>query len=110
MAAITWESKLEVGIKTIDKQHRKWVELYNALDRALETGEEEKKLAETLDALIDYSGYHFGTEEALMRQHDPQVTPALLEIRLRRWFGMIEQCDQLCAWAKQHWEPESVAS
>ena len=47
---------------------------------------------------------------ALMRQHDPQVTPALLEIRLRRWFGMIEQCDQLCAWAKQHWEPESVAS
>ena len=47
---------------------------------------------------------------ARMRQHDPHVTPETLELRLRRWFGMIDQCDQLCAWAREHWEHESVNS
>ena len=45
---------------------------------------------------------------ARMRQHDPHVTPETLELRLRRWFGMIEHCDRLCAWGHEHWEEEGV--
>jgi hemerythrin-like metal-binding protein len=69
MAAIIWAKQLEVGIPTIDKQHRRWVEMYNDLDRAVQEGREEDKLSETLEALIDYSHYHFKTEEALMQQN-----------------------------------------
>ncbi|MEZ4220608.1 MAG: bacteriohemerythrin [Polyangiaceae bacterium] len=68
MSAITWGPSLEVGIETIDKQHRRWVELFNALDAAVKEGKEESALGEALEAYIEYSQYHFKTEEALMRQ------------------------------------------
>ena len=68
MPAITWGPTLEVGIETIDKQHRRWVELFNALDDAVKEGQAEKALGEALEAYIEYSQYHFKTEEALMRQ------------------------------------------
>ena len=68
MPAITWGPKLEVGIENIDKQHRRWVELFNDLDEAVQAGQEQQALGEALEAYIEYSSYHFKTEEALMRQ------------------------------------------
>ncbi len=68
MPAITWGPSLEVGIETIDKQHRRWVNLFNTLDEAVSAGREQAALAEALEAYLEYSEYHFKTEEALMRQ------------------------------------------
>ena len=41
---------------------------------------------------------------AKMREHDPQVTLELLQLRLQRWFGKLEHCGQMCDWAQEHWE------
>ncbi len=68
MPAITWGPKLEVGIENIDKQHQRWVELFNALDEAVQAGQEQQALGDALEAYSEYSSYHFKTEEALMRQ------------------------------------------
>ncbi len=86
MAAIVWDDQLATGIETIDKQHRRWVELYNELDAAVVAGHGEDQLAETLAALIDYSQYHFRTEEALMRQNTYDQEEYDLHIREHRVF------------------------
>jgi hemerythrin len=68
MDFITWSERLETGIQNIDKQHRRWVNLINDLHRAVAEGREQEGLREALDALVDYTQYHFRTEEALMKQ------------------------------------------
>ncbi|MBW1880698.1 MAG: hemerythrin family protein [Deltaproteobacteria bacterium] len=68
MAAISWVPQLETGIEVIDKQHRRWVEIYNALDAAVQAGREEDALTKALTDLVEYSRYHFRTEEALMER------------------------------------------
>ncbi|MXO94941.1 TIR domain-containing protein [Erythrobacter aquimaris] len=45
---------------------------------------------------------------AKMREHDPQVTLDLLQLRLQRWFGQLEHCDQMCDWAREHWDAEGA--
>lgn len=97
MAAIIWDSRLVSGIATIDKQHRRWVELYNDLDKAMEEGSEEAKVGETLDALMDYSQYHFGTEEALMRQNNYEQEEFDLHKREHRVFT-----DQMAIYHDRH--------
>ncbi len=68
MPAITWDQKLEVGIEVVDKQHRRWIGLFNDLIAALEAGNEEKVVRETVESLLEYTNYHFKTEEALMER------------------------------------------
>jgi hemerythrin-like metal-binding protein len=97
MAAIDWDKQLEVGIATIDKQHRRWVELYNALDIAVQEGRQESKLGETLEALIEYSQYHFGTEEVLMRQNEYDAEEFSLHCREHRVFT-----DQIVIYKDRH--------
>lgn len=46
---------------------------------------------------------------AKMREYDPQVTLDLLQLRLQRWFGRLEHCDQMCGWAQEHWDAEGTA-
>jgi hemerythrin-like metal-binding protein len=97
MAAIDWDTRLEVGIATIDKQHRRWVGMYNALDKAMQEGRDEDMLGKTLEALIEYSQYHFGTEEALMRQNDYDEEEFALHKREHRAFS-----DQIAIYRDRH--------
>lgn len=68
MASIEWGPQLEVGVSVIDKQHKHWVELYNALDDAAKAGKGKELIGQTLQDLVDYSHSHFRTEEALMER------------------------------------------
>lgn len=86
MAAIAWAKRLDTGIATIDKQHRRWVELYNELDAAVEQGRERDALRRTLEALVEYSGYHFRTEESLMKQANYDQEEFDLHVREHRVF------------------------
>ena len=61
--------------------------------------------------LVDkHEGNHEQAADHLtkMREHDPQVTLDLLQLRLQRWFGKLEHCDEMCAWAQEHWEAEGA--
>jgi len=66
---IQWKDEYNVGIDSIDQQHRKLVSLINQLQTAVDysTGEEFER--EALDELVDYTKTHFGYEEGLMEKY-----------------------------------------
>lgn len=69
MPLLLWGPMLEVGVKEIDTQHKKLVELANELSDAVVAGKGKDVLGKTLSALVSYTVTHFGTEERLMDQH-----------------------------------------
>lgn len=69
MAQIDWHSGLAVGNDTIDRQHRKWIELYNAFAQIMSSHSPHEATEVKLDALQllhEYMLYHFRYEEMLM--------------------------------------------
>jgi hemerythrin len=67
MALITWSNRLSVGVKEIDAQHHHLVGLINDLHDAMKSGKSKEVLGPTLQALTDYTVYHFGTEEQMFK-------------------------------------------
>jgi hemerythrin len=68
--AIQWTSDLSSGVKVIDNQHRKLIELINHFNVAVQTGDARKVLMDLFVDLADYTSYHFQTEEELMERHN----------------------------------------
>jgi len=66
---IQWKPEYDIGIESIDKQHRKLVGMINNLQTAVDysTGQEFERGA--LDDLVDYTRTHFKYEEGLMEQN-----------------------------------------
>lgn len=67
MAGIQWTQNMSVGIKSIDSDHKILVGMVNRLDEAIKSGRGRESVSSILDALLDYTTYHFGREEALMQ-------------------------------------------
>ena len=61
--ALQWDEKYSVGVKEIDNQHKRFIEIMNSLYAAVYNGESGEKLAEVLLNLADYKENHFATEE-----------------------------------------------
>lgn len=69
MSLMTWNSGLSVNIKQVDSQHMKLVDLLNNFHDAMKSGKGQEVMGKTFSALIDYTLYHFETEEALFKEH-----------------------------------------
>jgi hemerythrin len=70
MAALfIWNPTYETGIKSIDLQHKKLVDILNELYDAMGKGHANEMLGKILDELIQYTIVHFATEERLFKQH-----------------------------------------
>lgn len=69
MPLITWGPQIEIGIKVIDKQHRRLVDLINQLDEALKEDRGGEVMGEIFAELIDYTHTHFRYEEGLLSEH-----------------------------------------
>lgn len=63
-----WSAELELGIATIDEQHQKLVAMVNTLHRSVEKSD-SATAARVLQELVDYTGYHFRTEEKYFDQY-----------------------------------------
>ena len=63
---IDWSEELSVGVKAIDDQHKKLVELVNEMHEAIQERRASEVTMGILDELILYTKTHFQTEEALM--------------------------------------------
>lgn len=61
--ALKWNEKYSVGVKEIDDQHKRFVEIMNSLYAAVYAGENREKMAEILLDLVNYKDNHFETEE-----------------------------------------------
>ncbi|MFO1112452.1 MAG: bacteriohemerythrin [Rhodospirillales bacterium] len=70
MPIIHWTPDFSVGVKSLDTDHKILISLINQLDDAIRGGEPGQTIASVLDALLDYTDYHFAREEALMAACD----------------------------------------
>ena len=64
-----WDGKLMIGLRTIDEQHRQLVGIINELHRAMKQRRTKVDTSLVLNRLVDYTVYHFGTEEKLFATH-----------------------------------------
>ncbi|MDP2903187.1 MAG: bacteriohemerythrin [Methylovulum sp.] len=76
MSLITWSGQLAVGVEEIDQQHQKLVQLINGLHNHMLAGDASDIMSKVLDRVIEYTGFHFNTEEQLMHVYDyPDSVP-----------------------------------
>ena len=74
MSLLSWSNAFSVGVKEIDDQHKKLVQLANELNDAMKAGHGKEALGKILGELISYTATHFATEERLMeRNHYPKA-------------------------------------
>jgi len=68
MAQFSWTDDLRTGSSLIDGDHRKLVDLVNALFQSMQCGEGNGRESKAMNDLIAYTGEHFGREEAEMER------------------------------------------
>lgn len=76
MPFIEWEKRFDTEIETVDNQHKKLVAIINRLHEALVQLKTEEVLAGVLTELVEYTEYHFNTEEELFEKHKYPETVA----------------------------------
>jgi hemerythrin-like metal-binding protein len=64
-----WNDSYNTGIKEIDTQHKKLVDLLNSLYDAMGKGQANQVMGKIFDELVKYTASHFATEERLFKQH-----------------------------------------
>jgi hemerythrin-like metal-binding protein len=69
MALLNWNPAYSVGIKEIDKEHMKLVDLINELHDAMKSGKGKEVLGKTLNELVNYTAFHFAHEEQLFDKY-----------------------------------------
>jgi hemerythrin-like metal-binding protein len=66
MAFFEWRDSLTVGIPLIDDDHKLLIDLINQLHESVYLHEEHATLGTILNALLEYTEYHFLREETVM--------------------------------------------
>jgi hemerythrin len=62
-----WNEKYSVHIEEIDGQHKRLFSIINKLHDAMKAGKGKEIIGTLLDELVDYTYYHFATEEKNFR-------------------------------------------
>lgn len=70
MAAINWEDSFSVGIKSIDDQHKKLIEMINNFYSHVSKQPDINLIIELVDGMKKYTMTHFITEERYMKQYN----------------------------------------
>lgn len=64
-----WNENLSVNVKTCDEQHKKLLSILNTLHDAMFVGKGKDVLGNILTELVNYTVYHFKTEEDLFLKY-----------------------------------------
>jgi hemerythrin len=70
MEKMQWNDSLSVGVELIDEQHKMLIQRINDVASAIEQGQGENAIVKTLGFLVDYTHFHFSTEEEHMTEHN----------------------------------------
>ncbi|PMP67276.1 MAG: hypothetical protein C0190_03570 [Thermodesulfobacterium geofontis] len=74
MRFFNWDENLATGIPECDLQHKKLINMFNAIYDSIRLNIDKKALKEALDSLIDYFDKHFAFEEKLMEKYQyPEI-------------------------------------
>ncbi len=68
MTLVQWNEGLETHIPVIDSDHKILVNLLNQVNACVQAREERFIVSSVLNALVDYTRYHFGREERLQER------------------------------------------
>jgi len=69
MEPLQWHDSFNVGVKSVDNQHKKLFFLINELIVQTEADQQKELVKKVLAELVEYTKYHFSTEEKLYRVH-----------------------------------------
>lgn len=69
MDMFVWEEKYKVGVSEFDEQHKKLISIINTLYQRIKENEKADILSNTLEELINYTNYHFESEEKLFSKY-----------------------------------------
>ncbi len=64
---IQWNQDLSVRNENLDKEHQKWITILNNFYDGLMMSKSKEKLEGLVQEMLDYTNYHFASEEAFMR-------------------------------------------
>lgn len=70
MEFFTWKNDYSINVKKVDTQHEKLVNILNELHQAMLSGKANDILEKILLELINYTVYHFNTEEEFMGKYN----------------------------------------
>ena len=70
MGYLKWSNTYSVHVAEIDEQHKKLIGLINEMYDAMHAGKGKDILGAVIAEFVDYTVYHFTTEELLLRRHD----------------------------------------
>ena len=70
MTEIKWDDSLSVGIDLIDEQHKMLIQRIKDLSEAVNSSRGAGQTGKTLGFMIDYTEFHFSTEEKHMIEAD----------------------------------------
>lgn len=117
MPLFQWTQEYSVNVRELDEQHKKLVKMINNLDDSMKSGNDGDMIKAILDELLDYTAYHFETEERLLvqygyprlenhkKEHDT-LSWQVLDLRTRYESGegveAKEILDFLTGWLKSH--------
>jgi hemerythrin len=93
MSAVNWDESLSVGVEVIDEQHKALIQKLNDTSAAVATGEGERQTAQALEFLIEYTEYHFSTEERHMEKvrYPGMVAHKALHAEFKQTLSELEQ-------------------
>ena len=98
---IKWNEFYSVGINQIDDDHKKLLVMLNKLNESIKTQEENETVRKVLTELVDYTEYHFQTEEKLFAEHAyPDADKHIAEhqkftkniLQFRQQYAQMKQC------------------
>lgn len=74
MELLIWSHIYSVGIDKVDEQHKNLIKMLNDLHKALTESDDRAAAKPFLDKLLDYTVYHFKSEEELFEKHSyPEI-------------------------------------
>ncbi len=83
-----WNPELNVGVASIDKQHKIIFELIDDLGKAIEDGKDRRRIEKLLDIVENYVFRHFYAEEELLKHHPDRIPHTLEHYKLMREFNI----------------------
>ena len=66
MAVIRWRDTYDTGVKAVDLEHRKLVELIEAMHTSIRDNEPKETVEQVINEIVEYTQDHFKNEESLM--------------------------------------------
>ncbi len=82
MAVIKWRDSYNTGVEAVDLEHRKLVELIEAMHTSVRDKEPKETVEQVINELVEYTQDHFKNEEALMQNEQyPELDEHKIEHR-----------------------------